>query len=84
MNFVFFFRLGTGNSPAQGSTRSISPNPTSQFIQSHTSSGTAVNLVGNTSPPQQTVCMIHWNKRKKIILHLDSGRKAARCQNIIK
>lgn len=59
-----FAPAGTGNSPAQSSTRSISPKSTSpgQFIhqQLHNSSGTALNLVaaGITSAQQPVrICL---------------------------
>lgn len=55
------FSIGTGNSPAQSSTRSISPksNSPGQFIhqQLQKSSGTALNLAapGIISTQQQSV-----------------------------
>lgn len=61
VSFLFAF-TGTGNSPAQSSTRSISPNSNSpgQFIhqQLHNSSGTTLNLaVTAVNSPQQPVCI---------------------------
>lgn len=58
-----FSFAGTGNSPAQSSTRSISPNSTSpgQFIhQQLQKSATTASLAGSLtaiSSPQQTVCI---------------------------
>lgn len=86
--YIFFFlvfSVGTGNSPAQSSTRSISPNSNSpgQFIhqQLHSSSGTTGSLAGSIttiSSPQQPVCTpLFWN-----MCNIASSKFLGACENM--